>query len=1093
MTRRVAGVAMAGALLVAMLPGSAAAFDPPSRPVAPPSDAIGALKLDRPITLAGGDAAAKVDRALRAGSGQQRVVVRLSAPPAAAVVAFGATAQRALLAAARLQQDGVVTKARRLDSKVTVLGRTGRASNLVMLNMDASGLAALARDPAVISIKPVQDYQLDLSETVPYVGATRVQARGYTGAGVDVAILDSGIDYTHAAFGGPGTLDAFKAAYGDGPADARNTTLDGLFPTSRVKGGYDFVGEGWPGTDAAPVAEAPDPDPIDSPDAGTDLGIAYGTDGGHGTHVADIVGGTLGVAPGVNLFALKVCSSIAAECSGVALLQAVDWAMDPNGDGDLSDHVDIINLSIGSDYGTVADDDLTLAVERANSSTGILVVASAGNGGNKPYIAGTPAAAASAISVAQTQVPSARAYPLVITAPAGIKGTYANTEVVDWAPIGAGFTGDIVYVGGTGCPDGPDYPSDVTGRIALVDRGDCSVSLKTDRAAKAGAIAVLIGLVAPGDAISFSSGGGDTFVPTMVIQQSLSTAIKEALGSGAVSGSSTPASAISLVGSVAGSSSRGPSSANAIKPEIGAPGASVSAVSGSGTETRSFSGTSGAAPMVTGAAALLKGAFPGRNALEIKAVLMNTAETGVYTNPATSPGALAPITRIGGGELRVDRALASPLAIWDSSGKSAALSFGFVDGTKTVTLTRKLTLRNYSARIIDLKVTSQFRFANDKSNGAVRIGVPSTFRLKPGQTRTMTVTATIDASKLRDWTPDGGEAGIDPAPLDLMEYDGYINFDRLDTTADDKDPLHVAWQVLPRKSADVRLVGGSTVTLGDELLSGPLVGLPGGTRTLSNVGVGTAAVDVYSLVGTSPELPAAARGSNAPVIDLKSVGVQTWLVRSNTTCGATDSFLYRIAVSLWHRQTTAIVPGEIDVDIDVNGDGVPDYQVFSAPTSPGALDDGRAATYVYDYATDADPVAWFYTDHGTNDSNLILTFCGDQIGMGIADLGHPLAMTVTAYDWYYRDYAETDVIEGIEVAPYRERFAGMVNTSNGDIPGKSTATLTVADFGAADSNPSETGLLLILNAGRTSSKGVDYHGGAPAGREALPVTVLPAP
>ena len=42
--------------------------------------------------------------------------------------------------------------------------------------------------------------------------------------------------------------------------------------------------------------------------------------------------------------------------------------------------------------------------------------------------------------------------------------------------------------------------------------------------------------------------------------------------------------------------------------------------------------------MVTGAAALLKGAFPGRSALEIKAVLMNTAETKVYTNPALSAG-----------------------------------------------------------------------------------------------------------------------------------------------------------------------------------------------------------------------------------------------------------------------------------------------------------------------------------------------------------------------------------------------------------------------------------------------------------------------
>ncbi len=1089
MIRRVGGVLMTGALLVALVPGSAAAVDPPDRSSAPLPDTISRLKLDQPITLTGEEAAAKVDKTIRAGRTQQRVVVRLSAPPAVELTASGAATQKAALRTARLQQDAVIALARKLDSKVKVLGRTGKASNLVMLKIDAADLAALAKDPTVVSIKPVRDYTLDLSETVRYVGASKVQAKGYKGAGVDVAILDSGTDYTHAALGGAGTLDAFTAAYGTGTGDARNTTLDGLFPTARVKGGYDFVGEGWPDTD-----EAPDPDPIDSPDSGTALGVAYGTDGGHGTHVADIIGGTLGVAPMANLYSVKVCSSISTACSGVALLQAVDWAMDPNGDGNLADHVDIINMSLGSDYGTVQDDDLTLAVERANAFAGILVVASAGNGANKPYIGGTPAAAPGALSVAQTQVPSAVAFPLVITAPAAIAGTYANTETVEWAPIGAGFNGDVVYVGGNGCPGTATYPApgSLTGKVALIDRGVCSISLKTDGATKAGAVGVLLGLVAPGDAVSFSFGGGDLpMVPTMVIQQSLSLAIKAQLALPAtVHVTVSNATAISLVGSLAGSSSRGPSSANTIKPEIGAPGASVSAISGSGNETQAFGGTSGAAPMVTGAAALLKGAFPGRSALEIKAVLMNTAETKVYTNPALSPGVLAPITRIGGGELRVDRALTSPLAIWDAAGKSGSLSFGFVDGTKNVTITRKLKVRNYSSNIIDLKISTKFRYANDKSNGAVKIAAPTRLRLLPKQTRTITVSATIDARKLRNWTVNGGIDGTNPVPLDLMEYDGYINFDRLGTTKDDLAPAHVAWQVLPRKAADVRAVDGSSVTLGGVVSSGPLAGLPGGSKTLKNVGVNTAAVDVYSLVGTSPDLPAAARGSNAPVIDLKSVGVQTWLVRAGY-CGPTDSFVYRIAVSQWERQTTAIVPGEIDVDLDVTGDGTPDYQVFSSPTSLGALSDGRALTFVYNYAT-RNLTAWFSTDHATNDSNLILTFCGDQIGMDAADLGHSMGMTVTAFDWYYRDYAMTDQIAGIEVAPYRERFAGVVNTVGGDIPGLRTATLTVGDYGDEDTNPSETGLLLVLNAERTTSSGT-YHGGAPAGREALRLLVVPAP
>jgi hypothetical protein len=71
--------------------------------------------------------------------------------------------------------------------------------------------------------------------------------------------------------------------------------------------------------------------------------------------------------------------------------------------------------------------------------------------------------------------------------------------------------------------------ADPSGKIALIDRGACSVSLKIDAAASAGAIGVLIGLVAPGHAISFTSGGGSNFVPTLVITQNAANTVKGAL------------------------------------------------------------------------------------------------------------------------------------------------------------------------------------------------------------------------------------------------------------------------------------------------------------------------------------------------------------------------------------------------------------------------------------------------------------------------------------------------------------------------------------------------------------------------------------
>jgi subtilisin family serine protease len=1055
----------AGALLLALLPGSAAAAGPTGRTTGALPDRIAAEKLATPITATKAEASAVVDAMVARASGRQDVIVRLSARPLAEVMGASAATQIQARSVIRAQQASVIATAKAADSKATVLGRTRNASNLVMLNVDSAAIKMLARSRSVVSIKPVKDYALDLSETVPYIGATTVQNAGYKGKGAKVAIFDTGVDYTHKALGGAGTEAAYLAAYGTGPTDPANTVAP-TWPAGRISGGYDFVGESWPTGDLAP-----DPDPIDSPAANTALGVSYHTTGGHGTHVSDIVGGIKGVAPKATMYVVKVCSSVSTSCSGVAMIEAMDWAMDPNGDGYFGDHVDIVNMSIGSDYGTVYDDDLSLAVDRASFYAGILTVASAGNGANRPYITGTPASAASALSVAQTQMPSAKRSPLVVNAPAAIAGYYGNIETMEWAPLGAGFSGDVVYIG-RGCPasevgtDDP-YLASPAGKVALIDRGACSISSKVDRAAKAGATAVLLGLVAPGDAVSFSQGSGNTFVPTVVIQQSLNLDIQDQLSlPTTVTVSISTANQKPLVRGMAGTSSRGPSSDNTIKPEIGAPGASISAVSGSFTGTEGFGGTSGAAPMVTGSAALLKGAFPGRTAIEIKAMLMNNAEMQIYTDRVTYPGVLAPITRIGSGEVRVFRAFRAPFAVWDATAKTSALSFGFVDGNKNYSATRQLTLKNYSNARLELKVTPTFRYANDKANGAVSIIAPSKVILPPRGKTTINVTVKVNASKLRLWTMNGGSGGISPAELDLLEYDGFVTFDRIGFTPDNTQPVHVPWQVLPRLAGNVSLT------------TAPVPGVT--TGVLANTGAGPAAVNLYSLVGVSPKLPRAARGSNAPVIDLKAVGVETFPVPSGF-CSASASFVYEIAVAKWDRQTTSVVPGEIDVDIDTNGDGTPDYTVFTAPQSLYASPIvGQSLVWVWDHSDDS-VGAMFYTSQSTNDSNVVMDFCGEQIGMNASNFGDPLTLDVYGVDWYYQA-AVTDAIMAIHVTPMGERFWAPVS----DIDPASTTDLDVEDFGAVDTNPSETGLLLVLNGDRT-----DYFGGAPKGNESMQIPLIP--
>jgi minor extracellular serine protease Vpr len=134
--------------------------------------------------------------------------------------------------------------------------------------------------------------------------------------------------------------------------------------------------------------------------------------------------------------------------------------------------------------------------------------------------------------------------PLVVNSPASISGIYSNVAPLSFAPINTTVTGNVVYVG-RGCP-GDAYLADPSAKIALIDRGTCAVSLKVDAAANAGAIGVLIGLVAPGDPISFTLGGGSNFVPSLVITQANANLIKSALLSSPVNATLSPANALAV-------------------------------------------------------------------------------------------------------------------------------------------------------------------------------------------------------------------------------------------------------------------------------------------------------------------------------------------------------------------------------------------------------------------------------------------------------------------------------------------------------------------------------------------------------------------
>ncbi len=912
------------------------------------------------------------------------------------------------------------------------LARVHVAHNAIAVRVDASQIEQIALIPGVAKVRPVINYEMSLSETVPYVGATAVQQTGTDGTGITVAVLDSGIDYTHRNLGGAGTLGAYAAAYGAAPGDPLQTTLDGLFPTAKVIGGYDFVGEAWPNG-----LRTQDPDPIDFQ--------------GHGTHVADIVAGKstdglhVGVAPGASLLGIRVCSAVATSCNGISLLLAVDFALDPNGDGNLGDAADVIHLSLGSDYGQI-EDDLTAALEDA-VDLGIVVVASAGNGSNKPYVVGSPSIGPGVLSVAQTQVPSAVAIPLVINSPAAIAGTYGNTSTVEWSPVGAGVSGDVAFIG-RGCPAGsvsagsPADPilSNPTGKVALIDRGGCSVSLKVDYAVDAGATGVLIGLVAPGDAVSFSFGGGDDFAPTLVIQQTLSNAIKAQLAGGqTVNVTISPTSGIPLAGSMASTSSRGPSVLQTIKPEIGAPGASVSAQVGTGTVETAFGGTSGAAPMVSGAAALLLQAFPNRTPIQIKAMLMNSANTNVFTNPALLPGGLAPITRIGAGELRVDKAIGLKAIAWNPESESAALSFGYhevpFDG---VVLIKKVRVQNFTNSTRNYSVSRSFRYADDAASGAVSVIAPGSVSVGPRGQKEFLVSLLIKGSKLPAWTLNGGPGGGDGAALNRPEYDGYI------TLTSGGEKLSLPWHVLPRRASAT--------------IASPLVKTKrGSTLKLLNLGVETGDYDVFSLTGQSARVPRSELpqpGDNFIVVDLQSIGVR------HLPAAVYGADYLEFAISTYGRRVHPNYPAEFDIYIDSNNDGTPDFVVFNAENG-GFSVSGQNVVFVANLLG-GPATAVFFTDADLDSGNAIFTVPMNASAGGVnvgVQPGTTFGFSVYAFDNYITG-AQTDAIENMLFTPGNARYA-VAGDPFGTVAPRSFSSVPVTTANVPDSATTESGLLLL--------------------------------
>ncbi len=143
-----------------------------------------------------------------------------------------------------------------------VLAHYHAAMNGMKIEIARGEVAGLSSLPGVVQVVPVPKYTLKNTVSVPYIGAPAVWqgTPGFRGEHVKIAIIDTGVDYTHADFGGPGTVAAFTAAAATSTAPADPTMFGPNAP--KVKGGTDLVGDDY-NADTAGSVPVPDPNPLD--------------------------------------------------------------------------------------------------------------------------------------------------------------------------------------------------------------------------------------------------------------------------------------------------------------------------------------------------------------------------------------------------------------------------------------------------------------------------------------------------------------------------------------------------------------------------------------------------------------------------------------------------------------------------------------------------------------------------------------------------------------------------------------------------------------------------------------------------------------
>ncbi|WP_180233028.1 S8 family serine peptidase [Bacillus sp. AFS055030] len=602
-------------------------------------------------------------------------------------------------------------------------------------------------------------------ETEVFPGISKLHAEGYTGKGVKVGVIDTGIDYNH-----PDLTDAYKGYRAQEGVNPKT-----ISPSS-VKG-WDFVDN-----DADPMETTyadwkmsglGEKDPL--------TGSTYYTE--HGTHVSGIIAGrgknntdyaVTGVAPDADLYVYRVLGKFGSG-STENVLGGIDKA--------ISDGMDVINLSLGASTNNPENIE-SLAVNNAVLS-GVTAVVSAGNSGDGMYTLGAPGAAALAITVGandtKTVIPTS-------------KGTLHGTSDVaaDLKLLGKGFNDNVDNLKDKNLPivivpnygTDTDYKNiDVDGKIAIVNRGVTALIDKITIAKKHGAAAVIMIDNVPGEGfIPSYLGSSYGLIPTFSMSYEQGAELVAKLGT-------TPTFSFDEIGKItdagnklASFSSRGPARITYdIKPEVTAPGVAVfstvpSYMHGADQIGKyefaydNLSGTSMASPNVAGVAVLLKQANPNLTPAQIKETLMNTADplNGEYSVFESGAGQVDPYEAIHS-KTRIE-VVDETKGKLDKKGNltavknlTGALAFGVhAPAGKNISNQRTLNIYNNSNQAKTYDVTVSFqkdrRGSLDADDNGVQIVTDKSIKVGANAKKKSTVAITV---------PKSAELGI---------YEGFVTY-----------------------------------------------------------------------------------------------------------------------------------------------------------------------------------------------------------------------------------------------------------------------------------------------------------------------------